>query len=171
MSQKNSLILLFIAASSALVFAYISQYFFGLQPCQLCHYQRVPFFLIILILAANLRFKKLRNLAMPLCLLMLLINVVIAFYHVGVEQKIFAGLSSCSSNLNSFSNIDELRQALINAKAVRCDEPQFIFLNLSMAAWNLIYCSALALYLFLNLKSRTNIFRTIDQKQVNRSRK
>lgn len=164
MSQKNSLILLFCAASSALIFAYISQYFFGLQPCELCYYQRVPFFLIIIIVAASLTFKKLHKLTLPLCLMMLLINAAIAFYHVGVEQKIFAGLSSCSSNLNSFNDIEELRQALIESKAVRCDEPQFIFLNLSMAAWNLIYCAALASYLIFNLKSRTNIFRAINQK-------
>jgi hypothetical protein len=34
---------------------------------------------------------------------------------------------------------------LIKTKAIRCDQPSFVFLGLSMAAWNLGYCLALIL--------------------------
>jgi disulfide bond formation protein DsbB len=165
MTEKKSLILLLFAAIFALVFAYISQFVFGYQPCILCLYQRVPFFVVIAVSLLALTAKKLQKIAVTFCAILFLINCGIAFYHVGVEQKIFTGPTTCAaSNLNDFDNLEDLENALKKTKAVRCDEPQFFFLKLSMAAWNLIYCGLLAFYFGLNLQSRTNRFRTINKK-------
>ena len=165
MNEKNSLILIFCAAFFALIFAYISQYFFDYQPCILCLYQRLPFLVICALSGFALVVKKFRRIVLFSCLALLLINCLIAIYHVGVEQKIFVGPTTCSSaNLDDFDNLEDLTRAISQTKAVRCDEPQFIFLNLSMAAWNLIYCAILALYFLLNLQSRTNRFRAVGQK-------
>jgi disulfide bond formation protein DsbB len=144
MDKKFTLIFLAIASISGLIFAYVSQYGFDLQPCILCLYQRKPFFAIIAVTLASLVFFKSENskkTAIFLCGILLLINCAIAFYHVGVEQKIFRATEACSSeNLNNLTNLEDLKAALINAKLARCDEPEFFFLGLTMAAWNLIYC-------------------------------
>lgn len=158
---KNPLLLLLSAAIFALGFAYISQYFFNYQPCILCLYQRKPFFLIILTcLAALLFFKSLakQRISVILCSLFLLINIVISSYHVGVEKKIFAGPNTCSSqNLDEANSLEELAAALEKTKAIRCDEPSFIFLTLSMTEWNLIYCLGLLGFSLLSLNfSRKN---------------
>lgn len=149
MSQQKILIFLLLAAICALSSAYIAQYVFDLQPCILCLYQRWPFFIIIAVTALALIFKnqKLQQATFFLCLAALLITAGIAFYQVGVEQKIFRGPDSCSSNLhlNEISDLEQLREALMKTKAVRCDEPQLFFLKLSMAAWNVIYCLFLAI--------------------------
>lgn len=156
MSIKNSLFLSLIAASFALIFAYISQHVFGYQPCILCTYQRIPFFVIIGLSVTSLVSKKFTKAVVFCCLFLFSINAVIAIYHVGVEQKIFFGPSTCSSpNLDNFDDFDALKEAILSTKAVRCDEPQFFFLKLSMAAWNVIYCGFLALYLLFNIKPRT----------------
>ena len=79
----------------------------------------------------------------------MLFNIGLASYHVGVEQKIFKGPSSCSSNdLNEIEDLEKLKEVLLKTKAIRCDEPQFFFLGLSMAAWNLIYSILLILFFY-----------------------
>jgi len=147
---KNYLLLALFTSFVALISAYISQYFFGFEPCILCYHQRKPFFTIIAISLIFLFIKKLINyqkIGVILCALAFLINAVIAFYHSGVELKIFAGPDSCSSsNFDNIDNIEQLRIAMLATKAIRCDEPQFYFLNLTMANWNFIYCICLVLF-------------------------
>lgn len=148
MDKKTALIFLATSSIFALVFAYISQFVFGHEPCVLCLYQRQPFFAIIAIVALCLVFFKSSNskkIALALCVFALTINCAIAFYHVGVEQKIFAGPTTCSSNnnLNEITDLSALEAALAQTKAVRCDQPTFFLLGLSMAAWNFLFCFGL----------------------------
>ena len=128
----------------ALSLAYISQYFFGLTPCNLCLYERKPFFAIIAICLLILVFfkeKKAKKFAIFLSLFFLLINAATAIYHVGVEQKIFKLSESCNSTIKeNYNSIEELRELLAHVPLARCDDPQFFFLGLSMAAWNIFYC-------------------------------
>jgi len=152
-TQKNLLIILLLAASVALISAYVAQYVFDYQPCILCLYQRPPFFAIIGCAALGLIFfrsAKSQKIITFACAIFLLINCAIAFYQVGVEKKIFKGPSTCSSqNLNNIDNLEDLKTALLKTKAVRCDEPSFVFLGLSMAAWNFFYCLTLFLALIV----------------------
>ncbi len=148
-SANNLLIFLLFASIFALVFAYISQFVFDYQPCILCLHQRKPFFAIIALVLSSFLFKqnkKHSKIILFLCAILLLINCAVAFYHVGVEQKIFRGPTTCSSeDLNDIQDLENLKAALLETKAIRCDEPQFFLLNLSMAAWNFIYCGFLLL--------------------------
>jgi disulfide bond formation protein DsbB len=145
---KNYLFLAFLASFMALISAYISQYIFGFEPCVLCYHQRKPFFIIIIISLFFLLIKKYQKIGAILCALAFLINAGIAFYHSGVELKIFAGPDACSSsNFDNIDNIEQLRIAMLATKAIRCDEPQFYFLNLTMTNWNFIYCVGLVLFL------------------------
>jgi disulfide bond formation protein DsbB len=141
------LFFLIFAAFSALFFAYISQYYFNFQPCNLCLHERKPFFLIIAICLLILVFfnnKKAKKFAILLSALLLLINASIAIYHVGVEQKIFKLSEGCASTIpTDVDSIETLKALLAQAPSARCDEPEFFFIGLSMAAWNVIYCLAL----------------------------
>ena len=156
--SKNYLFLAFFTSFVALISAYISQYIFSFEPCILCYHQRKPFFIIIVISLIFLLIKKLKNyqkFGAFLCALIFLINAGIAFYHSGVELKIFAGPDSCSSsNFDNIDNIEQLRIAMLATKAIRCDEPQFYFLNLTMANWNFIYCLVLFLIFLPRIKSK-----------------
>jgi disulfide bond formation protein DsbB len=144
------LVLLGFYSALALVSAYVAQYIFGHQPCVLCLYQRLPFFAVTAIALVFLllpQFKKWQKSALIVCVLLLFGNAILAGYHVGVEQKIFAGPTTCSDNshLDELQNVDELMTAIAKTKAVKCDTPSFVFLGLSMAAWNVIYCLFLAI--------------------------
>ncbi len=156
---KNYLFLALFSSFVALISAYISQYIFGFEPCVLCYHQRKPFFIIIIIALFFLLIKKLKKyqkIGAILCALTFFINAGIAFYHSGVEMKIFAGPDSCSSsNFDNIDNIEQLREALLKTKAIRCDEPQFYFLNLTMANWNFIYCLGLVLFLIFLQRNKS----------------
>lgn len=150
-----SLLLLLGASIFALTFAYISQFVFDHQPCILCLYQRKPFFVIIVCAIIGLIFLKTQKAQKTLLIISigcLLINCALSFYHVGVEQKVFPGPSTCSSakDFNAIDNIEDLEAALAATKAIRCDEPTFFLLKLSMAAWNFIFCFSLILMVFLS---------------------
>jgi disulfide bond formation protein DsbB len=95
------------------------------------------------------------------------LKTAIASYHVGVEKKIFKGLDSCQSDLklNEVKNLEELKAAMLATKAINCSEPSFVFLGLSMAAWNALFCLTLigSVLLFLKIKTlRTNNSRAIS---------
>lgn len=167
-TKKHLLILLVFYSAAALVFAYISQFGFDYQPCILCLYQRKPFFAIIALVSLTLLFfqsERSQKIAFFFCIFFLLINAGIATYHVGVERKIFKGPTICSSeNLNDFEDLEDLRIALAKTKAIRCDEPSFVFLGLSMTAWNLAYCLFLiGISLFLDRKTFASATRAIGR--------
>ena len=52
--KKGGLVILLLASTFALVFAYVLQFVFDYQPCILCLYQRLPFFAIIALSAVGL---------------------------------------------------------------------------------------------------------------------
>ncbi len=133
--------ILIIASAIALAVAYISQYFFGLEPCHLCLYQRIPYAVIIILAILALPLARYRLWLVRLALVALVVNIGIAGYHVGVENHVFEGLSSCSGSdvLPKDASIDDLRNQLLGKQAVRCDKPAFVFLSLSMAGWNVVY--------------------------------
>ncbi|MBU0859518.1 MAG: disulfide bond formation protein B, partial [Alphaproteobacteria bacterium] len=83
---------IFLLSGGALVFALVMQHVFGLQPCELCLWQRVPFVVstilgfIALITAINPERLKITAFAVFLSGLSFLAGGVIAAYHTGVEQ-------------------------------------------------------------------------------------
>jgi disulfide bond formation protein DsbB len=143
-TTKHLLILLSFYSALALAGAYVSQYFFGLQPCILCLYQRVPFFLVIFISLIGVFFlhgEKIQKYLIFTCLAVLLANAGIAGYHTGVEKKIFKGPTTCvGGDLNQAQTLEELDEMIKKSRIVKCSEPAFVFLGLSMASWNMLYC-------------------------------
>jgi disulfide bond formation protein DsbB len=145
--DKLVILFLFLTSLCALLGAYIGQYGFDLQPCVLCIYQRVPFFSVIFISLIALFIKtdpKWQKIAIKLSIIVIFSNSILALYHVGVEQKIFI-FNECADFAGKIANIEDLKDYLFQAKAVRCDEPQFYLFNITMAGWNVIYCLGIVL--------------------------
>lgn len=161
---KNYLFLALLASFVALISAYISQYIFGLEPCILCYHQRKPFFIIIVISLIFLliqKLKKYQKFGAILCAITFLINAGIAFYHSGVEMKFFEGPKTCSiSNIEDVDDLEQLTKFILSSKAVKCDQPQFHFMKLTMANWNFLY--SLGFFLIIALQ----IFLTSSSKKI-----
>lgn len=138
-----------LMAAAAIAFAYGSEYFYGLKPCKLCIYQRVPYMLIIglsfFTIYGSLLHKtiipKLVHYISAVVFALFLTEIALAFYHMGVEYHWFENVSGCEAGLQyglRNMTLEEIRNATM-VEAVRCDKPAFVFLGLSMAGWNMVY--------------------------------
>lgn len=143
MMSRNLLILVAAAGSLALLLgAFGFQYIGGLLPCQLCLWQRWPHAAAVLIGVLAL---WLGNRVWPvLGALAALTSAGIGVFHVGVEQKWWEGLASCTVNaMEGVSGADLLNTEIVVAAPVRCDAIAWQLMGVSMAGWNVILSLAL----------------------------
>ncbi|MCE2926693.1 MAG: disulfide bond formation protein B [Rickettsiales bacterium] len=128
--------------------ALVGQYGFDLYPCELCLYQRYPYFAIILVgLYGSIfaRSPKLLAALLVFVALMFLTTSGIGAYHTGVEYGWFQGPSACSSGDSSNMTLEEMRAQIMNAPLVSCAQAMAYIFGLSMAAWNAMLGFAAAL--------------------------
>lgn len=138
-------LLVALASAAILGSALASQYFGGLQPCELCIWQRWPYVATILLgLVAAALSGAARRVLLVLAGLVFLAGAAVAAFHVGVEQHWWQGLASCGGNLPRAQTVEELRAALLAQPVVRCDEIAWTFLGISMAGWNFLLSLGLA---------------------------
>jgi disulfide bond formation protein DsbB len=132
--------------------AYISEYGFGLFPCEMCWWQRYAHFAALpLALAAWL--KPSLWWATVLAALAIAVSAGIGLFHAGVEYHWWQGLTRCSTDL--FTDGNDPLDAIMNAPTVRCDAAQWSFLGISLAGWNFLISGAAAiLACYLMLQSR-----------------
>ena len=120
--------------------AFGSQYLGGLNPCEMCWWQRYPHMaatvLAALAFTAPADTGRSRGLTL-LAALAIAVSGAIGVYHAGVELKIFEGFTTCTATSRGASTADLLRQ-ITAAPLVRCDQVQWSFLGISMAGWNAI---------------------------------
>ena len=136
------------ASILALGGALTAQYGFGLEPCVLCLWQRVPY---ALCLAAALTafvppMRPWRGAMLLLCGLLLLADAGIAVFHAGVEQHWWLGTSGCSLQPAAPHDPASLREALLATPVARCDVIAWTFFGLSMAAGNIFFAGLVGLY-------------------------
>ena len=142
------------AAASAmmLLVAFFFQFVLDLFPCRLCLYQRYPYAIVVVvgILGALLLRRAgtpgaLAMLLAAACALLFAVDASIAAFHVGVEEGWWMGTESCVGGDVDIDNIDALREAVLTAPAVRCDDVTWSLLGISMAGWNFLVATGLAL--------------------------
>jgi len=116
--------------------AYGFQYVWAhLWPCEMCWWQRyahfaaIPFAILALLAG---RMKDGGRIFVWLAALAIFVSGAIAFYHAGVELKIFTGFTQCTASSSS------LEEVMNNLNMVRCDDVQWSWLGISMAGWNAI---------------------------------
>ncbi|MDZ4069394.1 MAG: disulfide bond formation protein B [Tabrizicola sp.] len=141
---RAQLSLLAAAGSAAMLAgAFAFQYIGGLAPCQLCLWQRWPHAAAVLIGVLMLALGW-QVLAWAEALAALA-SAAIGAFHVGVEQKWWDGLASCTAgSIEGISTADLLNPDVVVAAPVRCDEIAWALAGISMAGWNVILSLALA---------------------------
>ena len=137
MKRQSRLISLAMAGSAALLAgAFAFQYIGGLAPCVLCLWQRWPHGAAVLIgvvaLLVGGRILPVLGAAAAAT------TAAIAAFHVGVEQKWWEGLTSCTAgSIEGISTADLLNPDVIVAAPVRCDAIAWQLMGVSMAGWNM----------------------------------
>jgi disulfide bond formation protein DsbB len=142
MTEPTRAFTAFVLVASAVVLggALLSQYWGGLAPCELCLFQRWPWgaAIVISFVATMVGSRP----ALPWIALLLAAVFVVssgfAFYHVGVEQRWFAGPSACSAAATAADTVEALKAQILRQQPVSCDEPAWSLWGVSLAGWNLL---------------------------------
>lgn len=124
--------------------AYISQYGFGLFPCEMCWWQRYPHFAAVG-LALVSTFAQPKRVWIALAALAIAVSGVIGVFHAGVEYHWWESPLGCTA-ADPFS-----------LDFVRCDAPAWTLLGISLAGFNALLSigSAVAIWVLLLAREKT----------------
>ncbi len=137
-SKKNLFTVIFLISFIALVSAYFIEYILGHQPCNLCLYERIPYFLAILIVLINYKYNKLEKYIILSLAIIFLIATILSLYHLGIEQGFIQESLLC--DLEKGANIldkDEILKQL-QQKNISCKDVTFQIFGLSLTSYNII---------------------------------
>ena len=137
MLQKYWFYLVTLFSVVALASALIAEYYFNLQPCAMCLKQREPYYILItsFILVMILKWQD----KIWFYVGVQIVSIYGLFYslwHVGIENKILAGPSSCSGGLNISTNTSSLKEQIISKAVINCEEVAWSIFGLSAATMN-----------------------------------
>ena len=129
--------LILAVSAGALGTAYVAQYAFGLEPCTLCLYQRVPYWVTAALgLGAMMTpVGGLRRTMAAAAGIVFLVGAGIAFYHVGVEQHWWLS-AVCESSIESGLSVEQLAERLMKTPPHPCDQINWSLFGISMATYN-----------------------------------
>ena len=151
--NKKFLFGILIFISFILASAFVIEYRLGHQPCKLCFYERIPYFLAILLILKIFLIKGYEKNILLMLSLVFAISSILAFYHFGIEQGFFKESLSCTTgDLSKKLSKEELLEQL-KLNSISCKEVSFKILGLSLAAINTIFSliiSVIFIRLFLN---------------------
>ena len=145
----NALLLVVPAGlvGGALAFQYVG----GLQPCEMCMWQR---WALVATLAVGLLAWVMRS-AKPvvtLTALALLVDGGIAVFHAGVERHWWQGITKCTAPLATGS-ASEMLSEILSQPLIRCDAIPWSLFGLSMAGWNAVIAILVGGYALWRLKT------------------
>lgn len=118
--------------------AYISEYIFGLFPCEMCWWQRWPHFAAVAL--AFLGFVAApKKLWVALAALAILVSGLIGGFHAGVEYNWWEGITGCATT------------DVMSFDVIRCDVAPWSLLGVSLAGWNFLISTSSAIMIFVLL--------------------
>ena len=152
--EKYYFLIVFIASSCILISAYILEFFFNHPPCNLCEYQRVPYFLLLLISLVTVKIKKIQ--LKFVALICFISSLIISGFHSLVERKLVEFDIGCTSTGSDIDNIEDLRNFLEQTPLIKCDEISFSIFGLSLANLNFLISALLIMISYYILTKHEN---------------
>jgi len=147
-NQRKAIYLTVLMSASLLISVFAFQYIGRLAACSLCLTQRWPHG-IALVLGLLAMMPIIKTPARRFLLIMISIAFAttagIGAYHAGVEYGWFVGPTSCSGNIDG-NTVAELKRQLLAQPVVRCDKVAWSLLGISLAGYNFLISSALAVF-------------------------
>ena len=128
--------------------AYLSQYGFGLYPCEMCWWQRYPHFAALALALLSFAARP-KAPWIALAALAILGSGLVGGFHAGVEYGWWQGVTACANPIDN-SGGDALA-AIMNAPLIRCDVAPWTLGGVSLAGFNAIISvlSAVAIFALL----------------------
>ena len=146
LKKTNNIFLIVILAiiSLMIISALIIQYWLDHEPCKLCLYERIPYFLSMLLIIKIIFIKKYEKITLLILFLVFMSSTVLAFYHFGIEQGFFKESLVCTSgNLSETLTKEEILKQL-SQNTISCKDVSFRIFGFSLAAINTIFSISLS---------------------------
>jgi disulfide bond formation protein DsbB len=149
-----------VLSSATLTGAWYFQHVLKILPCPLCLEQRISYYVVIplsllMAIAAMMRAPPKLLIAGFIAIIVAGFgNAVLGTYHVGVEWHFWAGPTECSGPLSDLTAKGSLLDQLRSVNVVRCDDPAWRFLGLSLAGYNVLISLGLAAIAAFGLLAR-----------------
>ena len=151
--NKKFIFSILVFTSLVLVSSFIIEHQLGHEPCKLCLYERIPYFLSMLLIIKMLFIKKYERVTLLILFLVFMSSTALAFYHFGIEQGFFDETLACTTgNLSKALSKAELIEQL-KQNTISCKDVTFRIFGFSLAAINTIFSiciSAIFIKLFIN---------------------
>lgn len=150
--------LAFLLPASLLGGALISQYVFGLYPCEMCYWQRWPHWAALALGGiAVLAVRRVEGLGVAmasLAAIAIAISGVIGGFHAGVEYGWWEGLTRCATAAPVGGTSEDVLNSIMANPLVRCDTAPWSLFGISLAGYNFLLSLAGASAIYLLLRRR-----------------
>ncbi|MEE2760921.1 MAG: disulfide bond formation protein B [Pseudomonadota bacterium] len=121
------------------------QYLGGLEPCILCQYQRIPYWIVIALALTGLFVPSVDKRGIFLvAATVFAAAAALAFYHAGVEQNWWGSVAQCDAGPNQTSSFEAFRSTPLKPLAKPCKEVDWTLFGYSITVYNTLVSIALA---------------------------
>jgi len=160
-TAKNVPVFALLLSGALLCGAWIFQYGFGYDPCQMCYWQRHAHKGVLAVAAAAILLtfagKTYPRAFAFLIGLAFLVSFGLAFWHMGVEYEWWEGPKSCAVGaLDPDFDPTKIWEEVDKIKLPACTAVPWKFI-LSMAGWNALFSAIGAIFSLAAIKRTANV--------------
>ena len=154
-NSKNIFYLAVSFSTFAILSAFFMQYVLGHAPCKLCTYQRIPYYIIILIGLITFFFPKIIKLSFFLLIFLLLAEFLVSNYHTLSTFEVIS-YSGCQS-AEIPSDINVLKEALMSdTLIVNCSNANLKYFGIPLSIYNSFFSLMFLIVIVFNAYKEKN---------------
>ncbi len=141
--------LIFTFSIFSISFALYLEFFLGYMPCKLCTYQRVPYYLLIVVGFINIFSKKYFKYLYLILIILIFTELILSGYHSLVTFEIIE-YSGCEISTLP-SDINQLKEALLSDNlVVDCSNANLKYFGIPLSVYNFLFSNLFLLIIILN---------------------
>ena len=154
-NSKNIFFLAVLFSIFAILSAFFMQYVLGHDPCKLCTYQRIPYYIIILVGLITLFFPKIIKLTSFLLIFLLLAEFLVSNYHTLSTYEVIS-YSGCQS-AEIPNDINQLKEALMSdTLIVNCSNANLKYFGIPLSIYNSFFSLMFLIVIVFNAYKEKN---------------
>ena len=154
-NSKNIFYLAVLFSIFAILSAFFMQYVLGHDPCKLCTYQRIPYYIIILIGLITFLFPKIIKITSFLLIFLLLAEFLVSNYHTLSTFEVIS-YSGCQS-VEIPSDINVLKEALMSDDLiVNCTNANLKYFGIPLSIYNSFFSLMFLIVIAFNAYKEKN---------------
>ena len=154
-NSKNIFYLAVLFSIFAILSAFFMQYVLGHDPCKLCTYQRIPYYIIILIGLITFLFPKIIKITSFLLIFLLLAEFLVSNYHTLSTYEVIS-YSGCQS-AEIPGDINQLKDALMSdTLIVNCSNANLKYFGIPLSIYNSFFSLMFLIVIVFNAYKEKN---------------